>query len=258
MVRLINWVILRLFKTYITIQRWYPNDSFSTFGHSHNVMTTAQHVLFRHLECSAFAGLHVLQIGAYNGIENNVVSLTALASVSDSKLVLVEPNPVVFADLQSNYSDHSNVICLNVAIHDSNEERDFYIVDHHPSLPEWASQLSSFDKNHILKADQFIPNADIRQFIHKVKVQCSTLTNVVDIHLEGKVDIVLIDVEGFDAVIVQSIPLKKMKPAIIYFEHKHLSKEDLVETLTLLHEHGYSFTHSSNDTLAYITRLATV
>ena len=54
-----------------------------------------------------------------------------------------------------------------------------------------------------------------------------------------KITILQIDTEGYDYEILKTVPFEHMQPAVVYFEHLHLSKEDNQEAVRLLKIHGY-------------------
>lgn len=247
--RIINLISLMTSKRYLSINRYYLNDSFWAFKKNFIGQSTVHDRMYRLLEAYNFSSINVLQIGAHNGSDNNVLSVRALATLKDTKIVLVEPNPVVFEELSSNYSSYPNVTCLNIAISLKSGEQDFYTVTADESLPAWANQLSSFDKDQILKASVEFPN--ITDYIVNTRVVCETYNNVVDSCLDGRANVVLIDVEGFDADIVCSMNLQSDRPEIIYFEHQCLSGQKIKESIDFLSRHGYKFTHAEYDTLAY-------
>ena len=247
--RKINLVSLLFTKRYLSINRYYLSDNFWAFKKNYIGKSSVNERLYMLLESNNFANINLLQIGAHNGKDNNVVSIRALATLPNTTIVLVEPNPVVFEELVSAYSNTKNVSCVNVAISTVSGVQDFYTVIANDSLPSWANQLSSFDKQQILKSSVEIPS--IEDFIVKHQVACEMYKDVVDSHLGGHAHVVLIDVEGFDADIVCSMNLQSSQPVIIYFEHKHLVASKFREAISFLSDYGYSFTHSEFDTLAY-------
>ena len=62
-------------------------------------------------------------------------------------------------------------------------------------------------------------------------------------------DVVLfvVDVEGYDYEVLKQLPFTKsaagsFRPAVICFEHHHLSEDDKASALELLHKNGYAIT----------------
>lgn len=60
-----------------------------------------------------------------------------------------------------------------------------------------------------------------------------------------------IDTEGFDAAILQLFEIPARKPAIVRFEHKHLTLADHERSVELLVRQGYRIYAHGTDTLAY-------
>lgn len=249
---LLNWMLLVSIRRYLKIQRYYLNDRFWGYKNNYVSTTTIQDRLYRLLERRDFAGLHIVQVGAHNGIDNNTLSIQALTNLPDTTLILIEPHPKLFDDLCANYAQCENVKCLNVAISTNSDTRSFYTVDESPELPTWVNQISTFDKDHILKFSTEIPT--LKNHVRETIVKCLTAENVIDTYLDGSLDVILIDVEGYDANIVQSIPLMTRRPSIIYYEHKHLTADDIAASMKYLAKHGYSFAHTEFDTLAFIDK----
>ena len=87
----------------------------------------------------------------------------------NSKILLVEPVPYNFELLEKEYKAFENIIICKKAILNCRKKDNFYYVKK-DSIPElgkhWASQIGSFDKNHILnhKNKRFkIQEEDIQQ-----------------------------------------------------------------------------------------------
>lgn len=246
----VNLVLLKMCKRYLHVYRYFPDDGLWAFRKQYFGTATIQDRLYRLLERKEFCEIGILQIGAHNGVDNNSVSMFSLAGLDNTTVVLVEPHPKMFAELSENYSSYDNVKCLNVAIGEIVGVQPFFTVSESSSLPEWTNQLSTFDKQQILK---FAPDLQgIEDNIVETLVDCLTFDYVVRKELKNGVDVVLIDVEGFDAKIVRSIPLNAYRPSIISFEHKHLTSSDFIDVIGYLAQYGYSFSHQEYDTLAYI------
>ena len=69
-------------------------------------------------------------------------------------------------------------------------------------------------------------------------------------HRVEKVDLVQIDTEGYDYAVIKMIDLKKWKPAIINYEHRHLSREEREMCWRYLVDAGYSLYVHGADTAA--------
>ncbi len=61
-----------------------------------------------------------------------------------------------------------------------------------------------------------------------------------------------IDTEGYDAEILRQVLDSPYRPAIINYEHKHISKVDRIDCKRKLAEAGYRFIDVQRDTLAVL------
>ena len=67
------------------------------------------------------------------------------------------------------------------------------------------------------------------------------------------IDLLQIDVEGYDYEIIKMIDFERVKPLIIHFEHGHLPIEQFEECLEVLIKQGYAISvEDGGDTTAYI------
>ncbi|MBU3675896.1 MAG: FkbM family methyltransferase [Chitinophagaceae bacterium] len=176
---------------------------------------------------------HFIQIGSNNGSLND--PLYPFFSQYQCKGVLIEPVPYIFEELKKTYADFKHLSFENIAISDHNGTIDFYVVkkSDDPNIPSWYNQLSSFDPKFILKHKNQIPN--IESLIEKTNLPCRTIQSLVDQYQINDLDILHIDTEGYDYEIIKTIDFNKLHPAILYFEHNHLSKSQYKECLRLLH-----------------------
>jgi hypothetical protein len=66
-----------------------------------------------------------------------------------------------------------------------------------------------------------------------------------------KVDLIKMDVEGYDYEIIKTIDFKKIRPSVLIYEWKHLLDADLKESLNLLRKNGYYFIELQDDIYAF-------
>ena len=181
-----------------------------------------------------------VQIGAFDGVAND--AMYEIARRHNLPGILVEPQPGAFEQLQRNYRGCPNIILVNGAVAASDGTRDFY------TTGDLGLQQASFDRTHLLRHK--IPEGEIvtRQ------VTCYRLESLLEKHGFDHIDLLQIDAEGYDCEIIKTIDFRHIKPAIIRFEHAHLSERDAGECLELLASHGYRFWSERRDTLAYCGR----
>ena len=158
-------------------------------------------------------------IGAHSG----VFLKKLIAEYTNKKTLLVEPVPYNYETLEKEYTNYPNILICRNAILDEVKKDNFYYVkkDSISKLGKhWASQIGSFDKNHILnhKNKRFnIQNEDIQI----AEVEFITFNDLVKKYLIKSIDKLQIDVEGAEYKIMNSINYKEIKINNIFFESKH-------------------------------------
>jgi len=90
----------------------------------------------------------------------------------------------------------------------------------------------------------------LRSQLRGVPVQCRTMETLFAEQKVEQVDILQIDTEGYDYVILKLFDFAKYQPAIVHYEHQHLSEADAQAAEALLKSHGYRFKRNTFDTLA--------
>ena len=158
-------------------------------------------------------------IGAHSGLY-----LKDLISEHQNRnILLVEPVPYNYEILDSEYKEDPKVIICKNAIIDKSKKGFFYYVkkDSITKLGKhWASQIGSFDKNHILnhKNKRF----DIKEDdIETIQIEFITFNDLIQKYSIKSIDKLQIDVEGAEYKIMNSINFQKIEIKKILFESKH-------------------------------------
>jgi FkbM family methyltransferase len=186
---------------------------------------------------------YFVQIGAYNGVTSDPFLRFIIEGLWTC--VLVEPQRRHWSILQAIYGDRENITCSNTAVSTENKVAQLHMVrEDAEGLPHWASQLASFRHDVIAGHEDRIPG--IRELIVTQDVECRTLAALIQEHQLPRVDLLAIDVEGYDFEVVKQIDSLYHKPRFIYYEHLHLPAEQYRESLAFLAERGYQ-THSVNE-----------
>ena len=120
-------------------------------------------------------------------------------------------------------------------------------------LPYWCSQLASLKYEVIASHEDRIPG--LRNWIIEVDVPSRTLSSLLADSHYPRLDLLAIDVEGFDYEVLKQIDSLSFIPHFIYFEHRHLSPDDHRESLTFLAARGYQ-TISVNDGDSFAERIS--
>ena len=158
-------------------------------------------------------------IGAHSGI--HIKDL--ISEYANQKVLLVEPVPYNYQILENDYKNNENIFISRNAIFDEVKKDNFYHVkkDSIKKLGKhWASQIGSFDKNHILnhKNKRFDIKDDDIQI---TEVEFITFQDLVEKYSINSINKLQIDVEGAEYKIMNSIDYNKIKIKNIFFESKH-------------------------------------
>ena len=158
-------------------------------------------------------------IGAHNGsgLENEVFK-------TSKKILFVEPVKYNLSELQGRYNNLNNIYFDNSAISNNNDKLNFFSIkkDSVEKLGKhWASGIGSFSKKHILdhksKRFQISDNdIDVNEITPLTFGQLMTKYNI------EIIDKLLIDIEGAEKKIIESIDFEKTLIKELTFEYKHL------------------------------------
>ena len=158
-------------------------------------------------------------IGAHSGVWLK----SLFEDYQNQNILLVEPVPYNISLLKKNTAKYNNIKIETSALSDKNEIKKFYYVK--PNVIEklgkhWASGIGSFDKHHILnhKNKRFkIENSDIEE----IEIQYLTFSEVLNKYSIKIINKLLIDAEGAEFEILNSIDFEKIEIKKIIFEFKH-------------------------------------
>lgn len=197
--------------------------------------------------------VNLIQVGANDGVSED--SVAPLMHYSHLTAVLIEPNPLVFERLQSNKSELKNVRTVNCAISDEGG----YLTMYFPRVPEGASNrdpkgVSKVASTHRAHVEAYVKRAnsasEMKIQIEEARVPCRTLTDIMREHKMNDLDILYVDTEGHDLVILESGFKAGLKPKLLQFEYRNLSRIDFARSLALLDAEGYVYARSGKDILA--------
>jgi methyltransferase, FkbM family len=190
-----------------------------------------------------------LQVGAFDGVSGDpiypMIERHALQGI------LIEPQKDAFIRLQANYSRFPGFHFVNAAIADHDGWSTLYRIKPEARGPEWLHQIASFDRSVVMRHARMV--LDLESMIETEEVRCLTFATLFKRVGIENVDLLQIDAEGLDAKILTLFDIGLRKPAIVRFEHKHLSKADHEKSIGLLVTHGYRIVAFGTDTLAYRT-----
>jgi FkbM family methyltransferase len=125
--------------------------------------------------------------------------------------IAIEPDPVYYEE----FTKTRKCIVENVAIHPTEKE-------------VWFKE-----KSHIESGGEF----------GDFMVKCDRLDNILEKHNIKKIDLISIDVEGFEKLVWSSFDYKKYSPEIIIVEHTEMGKYDPSFAEQLLLDSDYEIVH---------------
>ncbi|OOG78698.1 methyltransferase FkbM [Algoriphagus sp. A40] len=201
----------------------------------------------------------VIQIGANDGISNDPIH--KFIKRDNWNGVLLEPQKFVFTEFtQKIYAKNAGINVLNAAIGAEDGMLQMYKIGF--SSTRWATGLSSFSKNQVLKAydsgivaynckkyGETIPT-DKSKWISQEEVRVISPESLIREFKIKKIDLLQIDAEGFDLEVIRIFDLKKHQPKVVVFENAGLSESDYQLALNILKEAGYTTKRFGDNDLA--------
>ncbi|MDZ4804312.1 MAG: FkbM family methyltransferase [Candidatus Eisenbacteria bacterium] len=200
---------------------------------------------------SGRSDIFFVEIGANDGVAGDVLHPLIMAH-PEWRGLFVEPIRHLFEGLRRNYRSAPRFQFANVAI---SEQRGTALIYFLPAavigargrgIPAWAQGLGSFDRGHILRE----LGPEVEPLIQTQEAESIPLGELLDRHGVRRIDLLQIDVEGFDYQVLRQVDFSRYTPAVVRFEHKHLSPDDQTRAWDLLKAAGYQLEIEETDTLA--------
>ena len=183
-----------------------------------------------------------IQVGAFDGISTD--PLHKYIQTCGWRGVLIEPQPRPAARLHELYASNDQLVILQAALDDKCGERTLFTVES-DSVPAWAGGMASFERDNIVKNSYLIPG--LEAMIKEITVNCITFDDVMQKLSSPRLDLLQIDAEGTDGYILSLFPFDRIKPAIVHWESKNLTKLQQEEALDILRRQGYRFARSGEE-----------
>src|SRR5262249_36713010 len=161
-----------------------------------------------------------IQVGAYDGVSSD--PLRRFIERCGWRGVMLEPQPGPAAQLRQLYRDNPAIVVLEAAVDKERMVRTLYTIESN-SLPKWVGGMASFDRGQILRQDYLIPG--IEKLIRELAVECIPFSEVIEtLTDETRLDLLQIDAEGADGRILSWFPFDRIKPAIVHWEIKNMTR----------------------------------
>ena len=153
--------------------------------------------------------------------------------------------------LVANYAGLEGLTFINAAVDRERGSRPLFVIEDNAGNPIASlAGLASFSRNRLedwqRRDGHKYPAAHT---IGALPVNCVTFDDIlVDVE---RVDLLEVDAEGYDLELLQVFDFDRYAPAIVRFEHAHLSRTDWDEAVALLHRYGYRVLREEYDTTGY-------
>ena len=190
-----------------------------------------------------------LEIGANDGEQHDLLRPFILRH--RWRGVIVEPVPYVFRRLERNYRGRRGVVLENVAVAPEDGRRSLYHLaevedPEAEGLPRWYDGIGSFSREEVLSHAPHIP--DIESRLVETEVPCVTVESLCRRNAIDRLDLLLIDTEGYDWEIIRHIDLAALRPRLLIYEHYHLGPDERRDCNTYLRAAGYETLEEHFDT----------
>ena len=155
------------------------------------------------------------------------LSLAAANIINDGKIIAIEAHPKTYRSMLQNINDNAkNIDAYNLAVGD--ESGEIYLTD-----------FSADDCNHISKEN----------INNNVAINIDTIDNILGYDV-GKIDLLKIDVEGFELMVLKGAKITLSKTKYIYFELWDKLTEKFKysgsEIIDLLRKHNFKIFNLNN------------
>jgi FkbM family methyltransferase len=187
-----------------------------------------------------------IQVGANDGLQADLIH--HFVRRYGWRGIAVEPVPQFFDALVKNYAGADGLIFENKAVAEQEGWLPIYRLRESEHLPEWHRGLASFDRNTILSHATEIP--DIESYIVEEMVEAVPVRTLLARHDVSRIDLVLIDTEGYDYKVLKQFDLVKYRPALVIYENKHLSPDEYAASTSLLEAADYRIHAFAENTVA--------
>lgn len=189
-----------------------------------------------------------IQVGAFDGITKD--PLRKYIEKCGWTGVVVEPQARAANQLRELYRGNGRIVIVQAALDSESGKRKLFTVDSQIA-PSWVGGLASLRRETIDKHSDLIPG--LATMIREECVDCVTFDDILRCLPSERIDLLQIDTEGADAHILSLFPFRRVIPAIIHWEVKHLTKTEREDCLDYLTGFGYRFALSGvEDMLAVL------
>src|SRR5438067_9529307 len=191
-----------------------------------------------------------LQIGGNDGLTGDPLHYLITRPGLHWRGVMVEPVAHLFAQLSERYAKNPAIRLEQAAIGETDRTAMIYRLNTVSGDSLWLDQLPSLDRETVRRAAAQLGASADR--IIAEKVTCLRVDTLLKRHDLDRVDLLVIDTEGWDWKILRQFDLNLLGAKLILYEHQHLSHEDRESAQQFLRRHHYNFVEMpEGDTIAW-------
>jgi FkbM family methyltransferase len=189
-----------------------------------------------------------LQVGANDGVMDDPLH----RRVRDGgwRGILVEPQASHFERLKENYAGLDGLSFVNAAISEQRGPRLMFVIEDETGAPiEVLGGLASFREEPLRVFHDKMVSHYPGSRVGSIEVECVTFADVLGD--ATYLDLLQIDVEGYDVALLKLFDFGRITPPIVRFEHRHVVASELDEAFELLAGRGYRMVREEYDTIGY-------
>jgi len=192
--------------------------------------------------------LTFVQIGSNDGVIHD--PLHQVVRTCRWSGVLVEPVPAMYERLVANYEGVAGLAFENAAVGTVDGTMTLYSIDPRPGDPYWVEQTASFDRATLESHGDRV--AGVKDRIVEAPVASVTLPTLVAGHGLEAIDLLHVDVEGYDFEVLKQIDFSaSWAPTFIIYEREHFDAETDQAARRMLRTAGYRLVDIWPDQFAY-------
>ena len=191
-----------------------------------------------------------VQIGANDGFTGDPICHLIERTDTRWRGVLVEPVAHLFAELSKRYGRDPALRLERAAIGESDGIAVMHRLQTTSNDSLWLEQLPSLKPEIVRRTAEQLGATNKPTIVESVP--CLSVATLLERHRINRIDLLVIDTEGWDWRILGQFDLTLLCPKLILYEHQHLSSEEGAQTHRFLTRHGYEWEETpEGDTLAW-------
>jgi len=203
---------------------------------------------------------YLVQVGANDGMTHDPVY--KFIKRDHWHAILFEPQPAVFNRyLKPVYRNYPRVNPVNAAIGYEDGNAALYTIAFNQD--RWATGLSTFERTVLettieegrldkrLKRYGITPPEGIDDWIAPIEIAVRSFASTMLEHEINRIDLLMIDTEGFDHEVIKMVDLNAVKPSAIVFEDTHIAPHEYRSCMERLEEFGYESHRIGPNTVAW-------